>query len=50
VRAVGVDAFLDVLNIYDRLNVNNVRFVERTGKTASDGVRIVPTFGLKVLF
>jgi hypothetical protein len=50
VRAVGVDAFLDVLNAYDRLNVNNVRFVERTGKTALDGVRIVPTFGLKVLF
>lgn len=50
VRAVGVDAFLDVLNVYDRLNVNNVRFVERTGRTALDGVRIVPTFGLKVLF
>jgi hypothetical protein len=50
VRAVGIDAFLDVLNVYDRLNVNNVRFVERTGRTASDGVRIVPTFGLKALF
>lgn len=49
-RALGVDAFLDVLDAYNRLNVNNVRFVERTGKTALDGVRIVPTFGLKVLF
>jgi hypothetical protein len=50
VHAVGVDAFLDILNVYDRLNVNNVRFVERTGRTASDGVRIVPTFGFKILF
>jgi hypothetical protein len=50
VGAVGIDAFLDVLNAYDRLNVNNVRFVPRTGRTASDGVRIVPTFGLKALF
>lgn len=50
VHALGVDAFLDILNAYNRLNVNNVRFVERTGRTASDGVRIVPTFGLKILF
>jgi hypothetical protein len=50
VHAVGIDAFLDILNAYDRLNVNNVRFVERTGRTANDGVRIVPTFGLKILF
>jgi hypothetical protein len=49
-RAIGIDAFLDVLDVYNRLNINNVRFVERTGRTASDGVRIVPTFGLKALF
>ena len=48
-RAVGIDAFLDVLNALDRLNVNNARFVERTGLLAFDGVRIVPTFGLKLL-
>jgi carboxypeptidase family protein/TonB-dependent receptor-like protein len=48
--AVDVDAFLDVLNAYDRLNVNNARFVERTGRLVYDGVRIVPTFGLKILY
>jgi hypothetical protein len=49
-RAVGIDAFLDVLNAYDRLNVNNARFIERTGRLVYDGVRIVPTFGLKLLY
>lgn len=49
-RAIGIDAFLDVLDVYDRLNVNNVRLVERTGRTVYDGVRIVPTFGLKLLY
>lgn len=49
-RTIGIDAFLDVLDVYNHLNVNNVRFVERTGRTVFDGVKIVPTFGLKVLY
>ena len=49
-RALGIDAFLDVLDAYDRLNVNNVRLVERSGRVVYDGVRIVPTFGLKLLY
>jgi len=50
VGKAGIDAFLDVLDAYDRLNVNNVRLVERKGDTVFDGVRIVPTFGLKLLY
>ena len=49
-RALGIDAFLDVLDVYNRLNVNNVRLVERTGRVVYDGVRIVPTFGLELLY
>jgi hypothetical protein len=49
-RSIGIDAFLDVLNAFDRLNVNNARFVERTGRIHYDGVPIVPTFGLKLLY
>jgi hypothetical protein len=49
-RTFGIDAFLDVLDVYNHLNVNNVRFVERTGRTVFDGVKIVPTFGLKILY
>jgi hypothetical protein len=50
VGRAGIDAFLDVLDAYNRLNVNNVRLVERKGDTVFDGVRIVPTFGLKLLY
>jgi hypothetical protein len=49
-RTFGIDAFLDVLDVYNHLNVNNIRFVERTGRTVFDGVKIVPTFGLKILY
>ena len=49
-RAIGIDAFLDILDAYNRLNVNNVRLVERSGRVVYDGVRIVPTFGLKLLY
>jgi hypothetical protein len=48
--SVGIDAFLDVLDVYNRLNANNIRLVERTGETVFEGVRIVPTFGLKLLY
>lgn len=47
---VGIDAYLDVLDVTDRLNINTLRFVERTGGTFKDGIPIVPTFGLKFLF
>lgn len=46
----GIDAFLDVLNVYNHLNPTTVLFVERSGRIATEGIRIVPTFGLKFLF
>jgi hypothetical protein len=49
-RAIGIDAFLDVLDAYDHLNANNARFIDRTGKIAYDGVTLLPTFGLKLLY
>ncbi|MCC7429404.1 TonB-dependent receptor, partial [bacterium] len=43
-------AFLDVLDVYGRLNVSEERFLEKTGKVEKQGFRIIPTGGMKVEF
>lgn len=41
-------AFLDVLNVYGRLNLTEQRFHEINGEVEPRGLRIVPTAGLKL--
>jgi hypothetical protein len=41
-------AFLDVLNVYGYLNVNEARFLETTGTIDKRGFTTIPTFGLKL--
>jgi hypothetical protein len=40
--------FLDILNMYNRLNVTEERFIERNGEIESQGFRIIPTMGVKL--
>ncbi|MBK7866470.1 MAG: hypothetical protein IPJ75_05485 [Ignavibacteriales bacterium] len=42
--------FLDISNLYSRLNVNEERFIYRDGSIEKKGFQILPTFGLKVEF
>jgi outer membrane cobalamin receptor len=42
--------FLDIGNIYSRLNVNEERFIYRDGSIVKRGYEISPTFGMKVEF
>ncbi len=44
----AVVSFLDVVNVYNYLNVNEDRFQELTGKEESRGFQILPTIGVKV--
>lgn len=46
----AVIAFLDILNLYNRLNVNEERFIETTGTIDPKGFQILPSFGLKLEF
>lgn len=41
-------SFLDVVNLYGHLNVNEDRFLEITGEEDSRGFTILPTAGLKI--
>lgn len=41
-------SFLDILNVYGRLNVNEERFLERGGVVEKKGFEMIPTFGLKL--
>ncbi len=43
-------AFLDILNMYDRLNVNEERFIETSGQSESKGFKMIPSFGMKLEF
>ena len=43
-------SFLDVVNLYGHLNVNEDRFLEITGEEDSRGFTILPTAGLKIEF
>ncbi len=47
---VAIVAFLDILNLYNRLNVNEERFIETTGTIDPKGFQILPSFGLKLEF
>ena len=42
--------FLDVVNVYDHLNVNEQRFLPLTGEIDERGFGILPTLGLKLEF
>ena len=42
--------FLDVVNVYDHLNVNEERFLPPNGKNEERGFGILPTGGLKLEF
>ncbi|HET6512081.1 MAG TPA: TonB-dependent receptor [Candidatus Kapabacteria bacterium] len=46
--SLAIVAFLDVLNVYGRLNVNEARFLETDGTIDPRGFTIIPTFGLKL--
>lgn len=46
--SVGLVAFLDILNVYNRLNVSEEQFIEFTGKIKEGGFRMIPTFGFKL--
>lgn len=48
--SVALISFLDILNLYSRLNVNEERFIETTGKIDPKGFEILPSFGLKLEF
>ena len=43
-------SFIDVVNIYNYLNVNEDRFLEITGGEDHRGLRILPTAGMKIEF
>lgn len=45
---LGLIAFLDILNVYNRLNVNEEQFIEFTGGITESGFKMIPTFGLKL--
>jgi hypothetical protein len=47
---VAIVAFLDILNLYNRLNVNEERFIETTGTIDPKGFQILPSFGVKLEF
>ena len=47
---IALVSFLDVINLYNHLNVNEDRFLELTGKEDRRGFEILPTGGLKVEF
>jgi outer membrane receptor protein involved in Fe transport len=46
--SLALVAFLDVLNVYGRLNVNEARFLEVNGTIEDRGFKMIPTFGLKL--
>lgn len=46
--SLALVAFLDILNVYGRLNVNEARFLEVNGTIDNRGFTIIPTFGLKL--
>ncbi|MFA5834496.1 MAG: TonB-dependent receptor [Bacteroidota bacterium] len=47
---IAIVAFLDILNLYNRLNVNEERFIETTGTIDPKGFQILPSFGMKLEF
>ena len=47
---VALVGFLDVVNLYNYLNVNEERFNELNGTVDEQGFRILPTMGVKLEF
>lgn len=47
IKRVGLTAFIDIVDINNRQNVNGQRFNAITGKAYYEGISIFPTFGLK---
>lgn len=47
IRSLGMTAFIDIVNVNNRLNANGESFNTITGKTFYEGILIFPTFGLK---
>ncbi|MBI3586212.1 MAG: TonB-dependent receptor [Ignavibacteriales bacterium] len=45
---LAVVAFLDILNLYNRLNVSEEQFNEITGQSKGNGFQMIPTFGVKL--
>ncbi|MBI3787082.1 MAG: TonB-dependent receptor [Ignavibacteriales bacterium] len=46
--SLAVVAFLDILNLYNRLNVSEEQFIEITGRNTENGFQMIPTFGVKL--
>lgn len=49
-RRVALISYIDIVNVYNYQNVNEERFLERTGKVEKLGFRILPTGGFKLEF
>lgn len=47
IRQVSMTAFVDIVDVLNRQNVNGRSFNYILGKTYNDGISIFPTFGLK---
>lgn len=45
---IALVTFLDILNLYDQLNVSEEQVNEITGKIKESGFRIIPTIGIKL--
>lgn len=45
---VALVSFVDILNLYSHLNVNEERFLEQTGTIDRKGFEIIPTIGVKL--
>ncbi|MBI3586101.1 MAG: TonB-dependent receptor [Ignavibacteriales bacterium] len=49
-NSFAIVSFLDILNSYDRSNVNLRRFLEASGKEQDEGIPILPTIGVRIEF
>ena len=45
---IALVGFVDILNVYGHLNVNEERFIERRGEIEKLGFQTIPTIGLKL--
>ncbi|HAB51862.1 MAG: hypothetical protein A2499_06310 [Stygiobacter sp. RIFOXYC12_FULL_38_8] len=45
---IALVAFVDILNVYNRLNVSEEQFIEYTGRIKESGFKMIPTFGFKL--
>lgn len=46
--SIAIVSFLDVVNVYNNLNVNENRFLPLNGATEEEGFGILPTIGIKL--